>query len=110
MADGYRELSADERLAIYRRYVALALEHWRDDERGRAKVRDFTLWHVNFWCRYAPRHADGSWPTMQARGDGAWAETPLDRLLARTDVATHSWIAEQLIAGRPVRARPGPDG
>ena len=66
---------------IYRRYVALALEHWRDDERGRANVRDFTIWHLNFWCRYAPRHADGSWPTMQARGNADWAQTPLDRLL-----------------------------
>ncbi len=67
--EGYRDYTAEERLAIYRRYVALALEHWRDDERGRANVRDFTVWHLNFWCRYAPRHADGSWPGMQTRGE-----------------------------------------
>jgi tRNA-dihydrouridine synthase 3 len=28
MHNGYRDLSADERLSIYRRYVALAREHW----------------------------------------------------------------------------------
>ena len=70
VAEGYRDLTADERLAIYRRYVALALEHWRDDERGRANVRDFTVWHLNFWCRYAPRHADGSWPTHAGARNG----------------------------------------
>ena len=36
---------------------------------------------------------------MQARGDADWAQTPLDRLLARTDVAAHTWIAERLVAG-----------
>jgi tRNA-dihydrouridine synthase len=97
VAEGYRDLTADERLAIYRRYVALALEHWRDDERGRANVRDFTIWHLNFWCRYAPRHADGSWPTMQTREGAEWSQSPLDRLLARTDTATHEWLAAHLV-------------
>ena len=41
VSDGYQELTADERLTIYRRYAALALEHWRDDERGRATVYEF---------------------------------------------------------------------
>src|SRR5262245_46297674 len=36
LGEGYRDLSGDERLAVYRRYAALAIEHWRDDERGRA--------------------------------------------------------------------------
>ena len=36
-SEGYRDVTADERLAIYRRYTRLALEHWRDDERGRAR-------------------------------------------------------------------------
>lgn len=97
--EGYRAVSAEERLAIYRRYVTLALEHWRDDERGRANVRAFAVWHLNFWCRYAPRHADGTWPTMQARGSVDWAQSPLDRLLARTDTVAHEWIADRLVAG-----------
>ena len=66
-AEGYRELPAEERLAIYRRYVALALEHWGDDEHGRSRAREFLVWHIGFWCRYAPRHDDGSYPTMQER-------------------------------------------
>ena len=99
IAEGYRDLTADERLAVYRRYVALALEHWRDDERGRKTVREFTVWHLSFWHRYAPRRADGSWPTMQTRESDEWATTPLERLLARVDVTAHEWIADRLIAG-----------
>jgi len=99
VAEGHRDLTTEERLAIYRRYVALALEHWHDDERGRKNVRDFTTWHLNFWCRYAPRHPDGSWPTVQTREDAEWAEAPLDKLLARTDAPAHAWIAERLVAG-----------
>jgi tRNA-dihydrouridine synthase 3 len=99
LTEGYRDLSADERLAVYRRYVGLALEHWGGDERGRAQVADFTRWHFGFWCRYAPRRADGSWPTMQERESVGWAETPLDRLLVRQDEAAHAWLTERLIAG-----------
>jgi tRNA-dihydrouridine synthase 3 len=102
MTQGYRDLAADERLAVYRRYAALALEHWRDDERGRLAATEFVKWHLNFWCRYAPRRADGSWPSMQAREDDHWATTPLDRLLARGDEAAHQWMAARLVAGDPI--------
>jgi tRNA-dihydrouridine synthase 3 len=102
ISEGYRPLPASERLDIYRRYVALALQHWREDERGREQVRQFTVWHLNFWCRYAPRRPDGSWPSMQTRESDMWAETPLDRLLARSDEAAHAWIADRMVAGEPV--------
>ena len=36
---------------------------------------------------------------MQERGTADWAQTPLDRLLARTDVAAQAWIADRLVAG-----------
>ena len=58
--DGYRDLSADERVAIYRRYVTLAREHWGDDAHGLERVRQFTRWHIDFWHRYVPRRADGT--------------------------------------------------
>ena len=60
-------ITAEDRLAVYRRYVALALEHWGDDEHGRTRARDFLVWHLGFWCRYAPRRADGTWPSLQQR-------------------------------------------
>jgi hypothetical protein len=101
-------VSADERMQIYRRYTRLALEHWRDDERGRAAVAEFLAWHLNFWCRYVPRRADGTWPTMQERQSEAWATTPLERLLARPDEAAHAWLAAQLVAGAPIDPEAAP--
>lgn len=102
LTEGHRDLSAEERLAIYRRYAALAVEHWRDDERGRAAAAEFVKWHLNFWCRYAPRHADGTWPSMQERESDAWAVSPLDRLLVRGDEAAHAWLAARLVAREEV--------
>ncbi len=113
MHEGYRDLTADERLAIYRRYVALALAHWGDDDRGRTQVADFTRWHFGFWCRYAPRRTDGSWPGLQAREDMTFGRTPLERLLARPDEAAHGWVTDRLIANEPVdpdAAPPPSDG
>jgi tRNA-dihydrouridine synthase 3 len=99
---GYREMTGEDRLAVYRRYAALAVEHWSDDERGRATAREFVRWHLNFWCRFVPRRPDGSWPTMQERESEAWADTPLDRVLARSDEAAHLWLAERLVSGEEI--------
>jgi tRNA-dihydrouridine synthase 3 len=109
-AEGYRPLGADERLAIYRRYVALALEHWGDHERGRGQVREFTRWHLGFWCRDVPRRPDGSWPGMQERESRDVASLPpLDRLLGREDEAAHAWLAERLLTGGPVEPEDAPE-
>ena len=107
--EGYRDYGAEERLAVYRRYVALALEHWGDHERARAQVDDFTRWHLGFWCRYAPRRADGSWPTMQERESTDWAQTPLEKLLARQDATAHAWIAARLVAGEEIDPAAAPE-
>jgi len=108
MTEGYRELTADDRLAIYQRYVALALEHWGDHDRARAQVADFTRWHFGFWCRYAPRRPDGSWPGMQEREDLVFAVTPLERLLARQDQAAHAWLTDRLLANEAVDPEAAP--
>ncbi len=96
VAEGDLDLTAEERMAIYARYVALARQHWRDDEKGRARIREFLLWHLGFWCRYAPPRADGTFPTMQQRE--SWIpRSPLEALLARADGAAHGFIADALI-------------
>ena len=41
MNEGYRDITAEERLAIYRRYVVLAREHWGADTHGLERVRQF---------------------------------------------------------------------
>jgi tRNA-dihydrouridine synthase 3 len=100
--EGYRDLSADERLAIYGRYVDLAIEHWGDDEHGRARVSEFAAWHFGFWQRYVPQRPDGSFPTMQGRDALGWGRSPLECLLARADAAAHAWLTARLIAHEPI--------
>ena len=99
VAEGYLDLDGEARVALYRRYVALALEHWGDDDHGRSRVREFLRWHVGFWCRYARRHGDGSWPSMQHREDAPVPASPLDALLARSDDAALAYVTDRLIAG-----------
>lgn len=99
---GYRDIQADERMDVYRRYVTLALEHWGADDHGRTRAREFVRWHLGFWCRYVPGHADGTWPSMQERSDARFARSPLEALLFRGDEAALDWIADRLLAGDPV--------
>lgn len=95
--------SAEGRLAIYRRYVALAREHFGDDERGTTRLRPFLVWHLGLWCRHIPRQADGSYVPMQERAVHGAPRSPLEALLARPEPAVHEWLADRLIAGDEIR-------
>jgi len=109
--EGDLDPTGAERLEIYRRYVALAKAHWGADEHGLGRIREFLLWHLGFWCRYAPRRADGSYPAMQQRE--SWIpRTPLEALLARADAAAHAYLADCLLSDAPVEpeAAPAPTG
>ena len=99
MSSGYWDITAEERLTLYRRYVTLGLEHWGGDEHGRARLREFLRWHAGFWCRYAPQRADGSWPSMQTRESAFAPRSPLEALLARTDDAALDYVTDELMNG-----------
>jgi tRNA-dihydrouridine synthase 3 len=112
---GYWDISAEERLVIYRRYVQLAREHWSRQDRvgdgaappeaetpalddfGRERLREFLRWHVGFWCRYVPQRADGSWPSMQTRESQFVPRSPLEALLARADDAAIDYVTDELL-------------
>jgi tRNA-dihydrouridine synthase 3 len=100
--EGYRDVSAEERVAIYRRYVTLAREHWGADAHGLERVRQFVRWHIDFWHRYVPRREDGTFPSLQVRESGRHHATPLDALLARTDEAAHEYLADCLTFEREI--------
>lgn len=100
--DGYRDITAEERLAIYRRYITLAKEHWGGDAHGLERVRQFVRWHLDFWHRYAPRHTDGTFPGLQVRDSSLPQGTPLDALLARADDAALDYLADCLTFEREV--------
>ncbi len=95
--------SADARLGIYRRYVALAREHFGDDERGHTRLRPFLVWHLGLWCRHVPRRPDGSYVPMQERALHDAPRSPLEGLLARQEPAVHEWLADRLLAGDDIR-------
>ncbi|MBA2355738.1 MAG: tRNA dihydrouridine synthase [Luteitalea sp.] len=97
--------SPEGRLAVYRRYVALAREHFGDDERGLTRLRPFVVWHLGFWCRFVPRLEDGTYVPMQERAQFLAPRTPLEALLARPEPGVHAWLATRLIAGDEI----GPD-
>lgn len=107
--EGYRDVDADERLAVYRRYVTLARAHWGEDDHGLARVRQFTRWHLDFWCRDVPRHLDGSFPSMQLRESGLAApRSTLEGLLSRADPPALDYLADCLTYERDVRPGDAP--
>jgi len=106
--EGDMDPDAETRVGYYREYVALARAHWGDDEHGLGRVREFLLWHLNFWCRHAPQRADGSYPAMQQRE--SWTpRSPLEALLARADGPAHAFLADALIGGHDVDPAQAPD-
>ncbi len=94
--EGYREITAEERLTVYRRYITLAKEHWGADAHGLERVRQFVRWHIDFWHRYVPRRADGTYPNIQVREADVRHAGELDAFLARTDDAAHDYLADCL--------------
>ena len=102
VTDGYRDLTAAERIQIYRRYVTLAREHWGADAHGLERVRQFTRWHIDFWHRYLPRRADGTYPNIQVREREPHYASPLDAFLARTDDPAHDYLADCLTFEREI--------
>ncbi len=112
VTSGYWDITAGERVALYRRYVELARAHWgRDgafDDHGRRRFREFLRWHVGFWVRYAPRRPDGTWPTMQAREGAIVPRSPLEALLARGDDAGVDYVTDELLEGGDLSNPPPP--
>src|SRR5688572_19025283 len=108
VVDGYRHLSADERVAIYRRYIVLAKEHWGADAHGLERVRQFVRWHIDFWHRYLPRRADGTFPNIQIRERELRHASELDAFLARTDDAAHDYLADCLTFEREIEPESTP--
>lgn len=107
-ADGYRDLSGADRVAIYRRYASLAREHWGADAHGLERVRLFVRWHTDFWYRYTRQRSDGTFPTLQGRDPDANTRTPLEELLARPDAEAHDYLADCLAHEREIDAAAAP--
>lgn len=98
--------SAEERVAMMERYVALAREHWGDDEGATKRIRGFLVWHLDFWSRYVPPSPDGTLARLQEREDPFTPRSELEALLARGDRAAHEWWADRLLLGAEAAGDP----
>jgi len=107
--EGYLDLSGEDRVAIYRRYVALAREHWGADAYGLERVAQFTRWHTDFWHRYVRRRPDGTFPSLQTREQELDLRTPLEAFLARPDDAALNYLTECLVHDREVDPAQAPE-
>jgi tRNA-dihydrouridine synthase 3 len=108
LQDGYWDISAGERVRIYRRYASLAREHWGNDEYGMTRVRAFIKWHLDFWWRYVPRHPDGTYPSMQRRESTFAARSLLEALLARSDEQAFDYLTQCLALEREIEPERAP--
>ncbi len=105
---GDREMTGEDRLGLYRRYVELASDHWGHDEYGRERVTQFVRWHLDFWRRYAPRRPDGTYPSMQERESSEDGGGALEGLLARSDEAATTYLTDCLVARRDINPADAP--
>jgi tRNA-dihydrouridine synthase 3 len=96
-------LTPRQRLDVARRYRALALEHFGDDERGRTRVREFLHWHFDFFNRYRPIPSaevdPDAHPLIQTRDETVFVPTDeLDALLHSTQEPDRARLTELLMA------------
>lgn len=103
IADGREfEPTAEERVAIYRRFLAFMKEHFRDDEKGRKRAMFFLPWHMGFFARYRPlpasRYRDQSrvHPLLQTRMPDTEEVPLLEQLLRDPREEVHAQLAGAL--------------
>lgn len=96
------EPTAEERLALYRRFAVYLKQHFRDDDKGRERAMRFLPWHLDFFCRYRPL-PEAQWsersrahPLMQTRYDEPPDLPVLETLLRDPRPALHERLAALL--------------
>ncbi len=102
------ELAPEERLAVLRRYVELCREHFRDDEKGRVRIRRFFVFHQDFFRRYRRGAGQDAVNGEDPREWGSDPEGELESWLCRGDVAAVEALAAWLVDGADPAPPPDP--
>lgn len=95
-------LDAATRMDLLRRYRALALAHFGDDERGRTRVAEFLHWHLDFFNRYRPTPSDAvdpeAHPLIQTRESVFESDDETERLLHSSAEDDRRVLTDRLMA------------
>src|SRR5262249_40577803 len=93
------DVDTNDRLAVLRRYVALCFEHFRDDEKGRARTRRFLAFHQDFFRRYRRGAFDDAVNSEDPRAWGREPEGDLEAWLCRGDLPATEALCRWLVDG-----------
>jgi tRNA-dihydrouridine synthase 3 len=104
------ENTAEDRLAVLRRYVELCRNYFRDDDKGRKRIRFFLTFHQDFFRRYR-RGAKTN--AVNSDDPRYWGEPPageLEEWLCRGDRPAVEALCDWLVEGRECEPPPPPEG
>lgn len=97
-------LSPTERVELLREYRDLAIEHFGPDEHGLARVREFLVWHLDFFNRYRPVPSEAfgpdDHPLLQTRIEMAPAAEGWLALTYSCEPADREELADRLLEER----------
>lgn len=101
------DLSWSERTEIFYQLASYMKEHFRDDEKGLRRCKDFLTWHFSFFHRYIylpkSQYYESSLehPLMQSRCFSPQhlheSQCPEEKLLSSADPQLHSRIASAIL-------------
>jgi tRNA-dihydrouridine synthase 3 len=100
-------LEPAERVNLLREYRDLAIEHFGDDDHGLRRVREFLVWHLDFFNRYRPvpseRFSPEDHPLIQTRIEQSPVAEGWLALTYSCDLADREQLADRLLAERKER-------
>ncbi len=94
-------LTAEERVAVLRRYAELCLEHFGTDDRGRLRARQFLTFHQDFFRRYRRGAGLEAVNSEDPREWGAEPDGELEAWLGRADAPAVDALCDWLVDGLP---------
>ena len=100
------EPDTEQRLAVVRRYVELCRQHFRNDERGRARTRRFLSFHQDFFRRYRPGASGDAVNTEDPREWGRAPRDGLEEWLCRADLPATEALCRWLVDDSPPEPPP----